>query len=113
LILQDHVEDQMSIPAYEVDSTKFLRYPAQDYMPSTYVAIPGGVPMMGAHWIDVTTDELNGKPFTQTFLYGSYGGKVSFFEPMIILAFLKKIHHLNVIFLWQQNLQRVAIILPN
>lgn len=43
---------------------------------------------MGAHWVDVTTPELNGQPFTQTFLYGSYNGKVAFYEPMITKAFI-------------------------
>ena len=44
---------------------------------------------MGAHWIDVTSSEFNGKPFTQTFIYGSYNGKVTFYEPMITLDFIK------------------------
>ena len=45
---------------------------------------------MGTHWLDVTSPELNGQPFTQTFIYGSYNGKVTFAEPMITLDFLKK-----------------------
>lgn len=44
---------------------------------------------MGSHWIDVTSGELNGKPFTETFIFGSYDGKVTFYEPMITLDFLK------------------------
>jgi hypothetical protein len=83
------VEEQMSIPLYEEDSLKFKNYPGAAYMPATYVPIPGGVPMMGAHWFDVTTPEMNGAPFTQTFLMGSFDGKVTFFEPMITLDFLK------------------------
>ncbi|MCW3108253.1 MAG: hypothetical protein JWQ09_2759, partial [Segetibacter sp.] len=31
----------------------------------------------------------NGQPFSQTFIYGTYDGKVTFYEPMITLAFLK------------------------
>lgn len=84
--------DQMAIPAYEQDSSKFLNYPSQDYMPQNYVPIPGGVPQMGTHWVDVTSPELNPQnpqPFTQTFIYGSYNGKVIFYEPMITLEFLK------------------------
>lgn len=80
--------ERKAIPVYELDSAKFLNYPAAGYMPPTYVPTPGGVPQMGAHWIDVTTPELNGQPFTQTFLYGSYNGKVAFYEPMITKAFL-------------------------
>lgn len=81
-------EERKAIPPYEQDSTKFKAFPAKGYMPEIYVPGPGGVPQMGAHWIDVTTGELNGKPFTQTFLYGSYDGKVTFYEPMITKAFL-------------------------
>jgi hypothetical protein len=46
--------------------------------------------MMGKHWIDVTSPELHGVPFTQTFLYGSHDGQVVFYEPMITLDFLKQ-----------------------
>lgn len=45
--------------------------------------------MMGSHWFDIHSPEFNGQVFTQTFLYGSYNGKVTFYEPMITLAFLK------------------------
>jgi len=83
------VEEQMSIPFYEQDSLKFKNYPAVDYIPANYIAIPGGVPMMGTHWVDVTSPEMNGTLFTQTFLLGSYNGKVTFYEPMITLDFLE------------------------
>jgi hypothetical protein len=82
-------EEQLSIPAYEVDSTGFQKYPAAPYLPSTYVPIPGGVPAMGKHWFDATSPEFNGQPFTQTFIYGTYNSKVTFYEPMITRAFLK------------------------
>lgn len=85
-------EEQMAIPAYEEDSTKFLNYPGEGYMPENYVPTYGGVPQMGTHWVDITSPELdatNPQPFTQTFIYGSYDGKVIFAEPMITLDFLK------------------------
>jgi hypothetical protein len=80
--------ERMAIPAYETDSTGFLNYPTPGYTPATYVPTPGGVPQMGTHWIDFTSPEFNGQPFTQTFLYGTYNGKVAFYEPMITKAFL-------------------------
>jgi hypothetical protein len=46
------------------------------------------VPKMGLHWLDLTSPELNGQQFTQTFIYGSYNGNVNFYEPMITKAFL-------------------------
>jgi hypothetical protein len=79
-----------AIPPYEVDSAKFKNSPAPAYFPLNYINPGGGVPKMGAHWIDVTSPELSGKPFTETFIYGSYNGKVTFYEPMITLDFIKK-----------------------
>ena len=53
-----------------------------------------GVPLMGVHWIDVRSPELQkmfGKPeafrpFTSTFIYGSWAGRFTFVEPMITRA---------------------------
>jgi hypothetical protein len=80
--------ERIAIPPYQIDSTGFLNFPAPGYTPATYVPTPGGVPQMGTHWIDFTSPEFNGQPFTQTFLYGTYNGKVAFYEPMITKAFL-------------------------
>jgi hypothetical protein len=54
------------------------------------------VPFMGIHWLDVRSPELQGalgnpagyRPFTKTFLYGSWNGQVSFAEPMITRAYI-------------------------
>lgn len=82
-------EEVAAIPAYEADSVKFKNAPAPEYFPATYINPGGGVPQMGAHWVDVTSGEFNGKPFTETFIFGSYDGKVTFYEPMITHEFLK------------------------
>ncbi len=81
--------DRLAIPTYEQDSAKFKNLPNTAYYPQTYIAIPGGLPRMGAHWIDVTSPELAGQPFTQTFIFGSFDGKVTFYEPMITKEFLE------------------------
>ena len=81
--------ERLAIPLYEQDSAKFKNVPPAGYMPPTYINPGGGVPQMGAHWIDFTTPELNGQPFTQTFLMGSYNGKVTFWEPMITEKFIR------------------------
>ncbi|HLG40396.1 MAG TPA: hypothetical protein VI461_12040 [Chitinophagaceae bacterium] len=78
-----------AIPPYEADSLKFKNWPAPSYFPLNYFNAGGGVPQMGAHWVDLTSGEFNGQEFTQTFIYGSYDGKVTFYEPMITLDFLK------------------------
>jgi hypothetical protein len=57
------------------------------YFPATYFAGPP-VPQMGLHWLDGTSPELNGQRFTQTFILGSYDGKITFYEPMITKEFL-------------------------
>jgi hypothetical protein len=76
--------------------------PTGDYVPPFNVALgpPGAppakvaVPMMGVHWVDVRSPELQGilgkpeafKPFTATFIHGSWNGKYHFWEPMITRA---------------------------
>jgi hypothetical protein len=59
------------------------------HVPRGYMRAPGAVPRMGAHWFDPTSPEFNGKPFTTTFLYGSYDGRLTFVEPMITREFLE------------------------
>jgi hypothetical protein len=82
-------QEVAAIPAYEMAKDKFDNAPAAAYLPPAYFNAGGGVPQMGAHWVDPTSGEFNGQPFTQTFIYGSYDGKVNFYEPMITLEFLK------------------------
>jgi len=71
-----------------MDETKLNKEVATGYVPANHISGPG-VPMMGKHYIDAASSELNGQTFTQTFLYGSYDGKVVFWEPMITRDFLK------------------------
>ena len=82
-------EERAAIPAYDATSAAmFDKAPPLGFMPATYINPGGGVPQMGAHWVDATSPELNGQPFTQTFIYGAYNGKVTFMEPMITEAFI-------------------------
>jgi hypothetical protein len=62
---------------------------SSEYIPSGYVSTPGGVPKMGAHWIDPTSPEFNNQTFTKTFIYGFYDGKMIFLEPMITMTYLE------------------------
>ena len=80
--------DRLAIPVYEAAKAKFDNLPFA-YMPQDYVPIPGGEPQMGTHWVYKFAPELAGNDsFTETFIYGSYDGKVNFYEPMITEAFL-------------------------
>ncbi|MES2647221.1 MAG: DUF5602 domain-containing protein [Bacteroidota bacterium] len=69
-------------------------FPDPAYIPAAHFP-GGGVPQMGNHWIDPTSPELNGQPFTTTFIYGSYNGKVTFMEPMITVDFIKSHDHFH------------------
>jgi len=74
-----------------LDPVKLETGPTDEYLPPNYF---GGepIPTMGKHYVDLTSPELdpvNPKPFTETFIYGSYNSKVVFYEPMITLDFLK------------------------
>ena len=62
--------------------------PADKYVPENYIELPGLVPAMGAHWVDVTSPELHGTTFTYTFIWGSYDGHFVFWEPMITRDYL-------------------------
>ena len=47
------------------------------------------VPAMGNHLIDLTGAEFNGEPFTRTWIYGMFDGRVTFYEEMVALAYLQ------------------------
>src|SRR5581483_238936 len=53
------------------------------FLPAGYIDQGMVAPMMGNHLVDPTAPEFHGKPFTRTFIYGSYDGQITFFEPMI------------------------------
>lgn len=85
-------------------AAKAAALPAAAFVPNGYVAAstlanitPGAaaVPMMGLHWLDVASPELQpppaGKTFTETFIYGSWNGKFIFLEPMITKAYLESL----------------------
>lgn len=76
------------ITAVDDDTLKVGKAPGTDYLAPDYMLLPGGVPGMGAHAVDVTSPELHGTPFTETMIYGYYDGNMIFYEPMITSAFL-------------------------
>lgn len=58
--------------------------------PPGYVAVGAVEPGMGNHLINPAAPEFSGEPFTHTWIYGTYGGKLTFLEPMIANAFLEE-----------------------
>ena len=85
-----YLTNQTEVMAYTDPVKMDQNLPDAAYVPANHISPAPGVPMMGRHWLDVTSPELGGQvPFTQTFIYGSYDSKVVFYEPMITLDFLK------------------------
>ena len=93
------------VPSDPKFSEKAARYPAKELVPPFYLDAATAarrtpaemtVPEMGTHWFDVRTPEvqkLTGKPeayrpFTTTYIYGTWNGEFIFAEPMITRAYL-------------------------
>jgi hypothetical protein len=93
------------LPSDPQYAAKAANFPAAEYRAPFYIdaATPAGitpaqasVPQMGLHWLDVRSPELQGmagnpagfKPFTKTFIYGSWDGQFIFDEPMITRAYI-------------------------
>lgn len=58
-------------------------------VPNGYQVVPESVSdQMGVHAINLASPEFHGKPFTATFIYGYYKGRLIFIEPMVTRAFL-------------------------
>ncbi len=90
------------VPTDSAFERKANDIPAGDYVPAYSVPLgpPGAppaklaVPKMGVHWSDVRSAELQKllgkpelyKPFTATFIHGSWNGQFHFWEPMITRA---------------------------
>jgi hypothetical protein len=102
------VEDREAISG-QLDDPKLLAYPPAGFLPAdfclptvpppfpppcktvpnlTATDIPGSNDsQQGLHWVDQFAPELRGEPFRQIFIFGSYDGKVNFWEPMITQLF--------------------------
>jgi len=63
---------------------------ASQYMHRDHIDVGAVVPDMGNHLINSKAPELQkgGPPFTHTFIFGAYDGRISFLEPMITHAYL-------------------------
>lgn len=61
------------------------------FIHADHIDVGAAVADMGNHLIDAKTPELveQGRAFTHTFIFGAYDGHVTFYEPMITLAFLQ------------------------
>lgn len=82
-------EMQRQITGTGADEARILKPPAAPYLPEGYVPAAPGVAHMGLHWVRPEFHEFHGQPFTESFLFGSYNGRLAFLEPMITLAFFQ------------------------
>ena len=93
------------VPSDPQFAEKAAKYPAKELVPQFYLDAATAakrtpaemtVPEMGTHWFDVRTPEVQAvagnpagyRPFTTTFIYGTWNGEFIFSEPMITRAFL-------------------------
>ncbi len=82
-------EREAILPTDAQFGVKAARTPSAEFIPAGYNRDPGAVPNMGTHWIDGSSPEFNGQPFTKTFIYGSWDGTFTFYEPMFSKALLE------------------------
>lgn len=67
-----------------------VKVPAK-YVHADHIDVEATVSMMGNHLIDSKTPELaerNRKPFTHTWIFGAYEGRITFYETMITRDYL-------------------------
>jgi hypothetical protein len=83
-----YMQDAEAREKITAEGAELAKAPPADTIPAGFIATPG-VMKMGVHWVDPTGPEFKGTPFTQTFLYGAFDGKVTFIEPMITKAFIE------------------------
>jgi hypothetical protein len=62
-----------------------------NYMHPDFKDVEAVAPAMGNHLIDLTAPEFRGVPFTRTWIYGTNEGRVTFYEEMVTVAFLKSL----------------------
>ncbi|MCG2610482.1 DUF5602 domain-containing protein [Flavobacterium sp. SM15] len=84
------VKDREAIPAWSPETDAlFNNYPPRGYMPQDYFTPPGPATaeaQMGKHWLPVNLGDF--LPFKSIMIYGSYDGRVIFYEPMFTYKML-------------------------
>jgi len=60
----------------------------RNYVPANFQELGIAAPAMGNHLLDPTTPEFHGVPFKRTWIYGTYDGRVIFYEEMVDLRFM-------------------------
>jgi hypothetical protein len=72
------------------DFKKATRPVPAKYLHGDHIDVGAAVPDMGNHLINSKSPELakGGPPFTHTFIFGAYDGRITFLEPMITRTYI-------------------------
>jgi hypothetical protein len=54
-----------------------------DYVHPDFRDVDAVVPAMGNHLVDLTGPEFHEQPFTRSWIFGAYGGRIIFYEEMV------------------------------
>jgi hypothetical protein len=60
-----------------------------DLMHPDFKDVDAVAPAMGNHLIDLSGQEFHGAPFTRSWIFGMFDGRVTFYEQMIALSYLR------------------------
>ena len=81
--------DQL-VPTSPDWEANLVMMPPESMRPAGYEPTPGGVPRMGAHWIDTADPTFApGGVFSEVMIYGFYAGEMGFIEPMLTADFVR------------------------
>ena len=61
----------------------------ENYLPTAFSDLGLVAPAMGNHLIDLAEHNFHGTPFTRHWVYGTWDGRVAFWEEMLTLAYLQ------------------------
>ena len=61
----------------------------EGYMHPDFRDVEAVAPAMGNHLIDPSAPEFHGRSFDRTWIYGVYGGRVTFYEEMVTVRYLE------------------------
>jgi hypothetical protein len=64
-----------------------------DQQPPNHTTVGAVEPAMGNHMVDLSSPEFNGGEFANTFIFGTWDGDLTFWEPMITVDFLMSVRH--------------------
>jgi hypothetical protein len=88
-MIDEQGRDEIAVD--DAGMARITKAPAAASVPAGYVPAPGGVPRMGAHYVDPGAfPELHGGHFTSSPIFGYYDGRLTFYEPMVALSYLRE-----------------------